>query len=156
MTTIKHILVAADGSEGSAEAASLAAGLAQTCNAKISVVFVNDENALTLPALIEAALPDTTPYTSFPKQDMRRIIEQHAEAEIFPPILEAIGDNENAVSTAQLWGHPAKEICGFAEKNAVDLIVIGRRGHSQFKQIFLGSVSGQVVSHAPCPVLVAK
>ncbi|MGR8948336.1 MAG: universal stress protein [Gammaproteobacteria bacterium] len=156
MTAIKHILVATDGSEGSREAASLAGNLAKSCGAKISVVAVNDDDALTLPALIEAALPDTTPYTAFPKNDMRKIIEQQTEADVLSPTVEALGQTDTAAETAQLWGHAAKEICDFAAENAVDLIVIGRRGNSQFKQLFLGSVSSQVVSHAPCAVLVAK
>ena len=156
MAAINHILVATDGSEGSCEAASLAATFAKMCNAKISVIAVNDEDALTLPAIIEAALPDTTPYTAFPKNDMRKVIEQHTEKEILPQTLNAIGETGGEVSTVQRWGHAAKEICEFAEESGVDLIVIGRRGNSQFKQLFLGSVSSQVVAHAPCPVVVAK
>jgi nucleotide-binding universal stress UspA family protein len=82
MENINHILLAADGSEGSREAALLTKDLAAACGAKISVITVNDEDALSLPAMIEAALPDTTPYSPFPKSDMRKIIEQHAEQEI--------------------------------------------------------------------------
>ena len=156
MTAIKHILLASDGSEGSREAATLAGEFARTNKASVSVVFVNDEDALTLPALIEAALPDTKSYTPFPKKDMRKVIEQHTETELLPGTLAAIGDTDESVKTVQLWGQAAKEICKFAKKNKVDLIVIGRRGNSQFKQLFLGSVSSQVVAHAPCPVLVSK
>ena len=156
MALINHILVATDGSEGSCEAASLAGEFARQFNAKVSVIVVNDDDALTLPAMIEAALPDTTPYTPFPKNDMRKVIEEHALKEIFPPTLKALGQPENETKKVQRWGHAAKEICDFAKDNGVDLIVIGRRGKSQFKQLFLGSVSTQVVAHASCPVLVSK
>lgn len=35
-----------------------------------------------------------------------------------------------------------------------DLLVIGSRGHGGFRGLLLGSTSLQVVTHAPCPVVV--
>ncbi|MEM7760831.1 MAG: universal stress protein [Cyanobacteria bacterium P01_A01_bin.40] len=37
-----------------------------------------------------------------------------------------------------------------------DLIVIGRRGHRNISEMFLGSVSNYVIHHAPCSVLVVQ
>jgi nucleotide-binding universal stress UspA family protein len=53
---------------------------------------------------------------------------------------------------AVLEGQPADALLG-ASKDA-DLIVVGSRGLGGFKRLMLGSVSDQVVHHAPCPVLV--
>ena len=47
-------------------------------------------------------------------------------------------------------------ILGFAEKENIDLIVIGTRGRSGFKKLLLGSVASGVVTYAHCPVLVIK
>lgn len=49
-----------------------------------------------------------------------------------------------------------KEIVEYAEKQDVDLIVIGTRGMSGLKRILLGSTSSGVVTYAHCPVLVVK
>ena len=48
------------------------------------------------------------------------------------------------------------DIIGYAEKNGIDLIVLGTRGRSGFKRIVLGSVASGVVTYASCPVIVVK
>ena len=49
-----------------------------------------------------------------------------------------------------------KEIVEYAEKNKIDIIVIGSRGLSGIKKMLLGSVASGVVTYAHCPVLVTK
>jgi nucleotide-binding universal stress UspA family protein len=44
----------------------------------------------------------------------------------------------------------------FAEKENVDLIVIGTKGKSAFKKLLLGSIAGGVVTYAHCPVLAVR
>lgn len=59
-------------------------------------------------------------------------------------------------TTVQLWGHPAEQICEYAAGHAVDLIVLGTRGQSNFARLLLGSVTTQVTSHAHCPVTLVR
>ncbi len=47
-------------------------------------------------------------------------------------------------------------IVEYAEKEDVDLIVLGTKGKTGLKRILLGSVALGVVTHATCPVLVVK
>jgi nucleotide-binding universal stress UspA family protein len=47
----------------------------------------------------------------------------------------------------QLYGDPGKAICEQADAWGADLILMGRRGHSQVSEIFLGSVSSYVIHH---------
>ena len=53
-------------------------------------------------------------------------------------------------------GAPAIEIVELGESLPADIIVISTHGHSGLKHVFLGSVTEQVVRHAPCPVLVVR
>jgi nucleotide-binding universal stress UspA family protein len=49
-----------------------------------------------------------------------------------------------------------RAIVDYAERNEVDLIVVGTRGRSGFTKLLLGSVASGVVTYASCPVMVVK
>lgn len=51
-------------------------------------------------------------------------------------------------------GNPGSLIRDVAKDWNADLIVMGRRGLSSLKEVFLGSVSNYILHHAPCSVLV--
>lgn len=53
----------------------------------------------------------------------------------------------------QHLGDPGRWICQIARDEAVDLILVGRRGRSNLSELILGSVSNYVMHHAPCSVL---
>lgn len=51
-------------------------------------------------------------------------------------------------------GHEVDTIAGYAEKHHLDLLVIGRHGHSAIRKKHPGSTSSHIVTHATCTVLV--
>ena len=51
---------------------------------------------------------------------------------------------------------PAEAIVEYAEKNGIDLIVIGNKGAGAVERFLIGSVSSNVVTHSPCSVMVVK
>jgi nucleotide-binding universal stress UspA family protein len=53
-------------------------------------------------------------------------------------------------------GDPAEEIVRLANIHYASLIIIGSRGLTGLNRILQGSVSSQVVTDAPCSVLVVK
>lgn len=65
-----------------------------------------------------------------------------------------------AQSVTATWdvvvGHPAEQIVLYAEKHAVDHIVMGHRGRSLFDRWLLGSVARHVIAYAPCAVTVMR
>jgi nucleotide-binding universal stress UspA family protein len=62
----------------------------------------------------------------------------------------------NKWRTSVIEGNAAALIVDHAKANDCDLIVIGSRGLSGLKELFLGSVSHDVCQHSPVPVLVVK
>ena len=50
----------------------------------------------------------------------------------------------------------AGTIVDYAEREGIDLIVMGTRGRSGFKKLLLGSTASNVTAYAHCPVLIIK
>lgn len=44
----------------------------------------------------------------------------------------------------------------FAEKEKVDLIVVGTKGRSGLKRLLLGSVAAGIINYAHCPGMIVK
>ena len=59
-------------------------------------------------------------------------------------------------SLIRSFGSPASEIVSYAEKEKVDLIVMGTKGRGMLKKILLGSTASGVVMNAPCTVMVVR
>jgi 3-phenylpropionate/trans-cinnamate dioxygenase ferredoxin reductase component len=60
------------------------------------------------------------------------------------------------VRLAALQGSPAEQICEYAEREAVDLIVVGNKGLSGARRYLLGSVPSRIARAAPTDVLIAR
>ena len=54
----------------------------------------------------------------------------------------------------EIQGHPTDAIIDAANDHDADLIVVGSRGEGATKRLLHGSVSTNVLHHAPCDVLV--
>jgi nucleotide-binding universal stress UspA family protein len=58
-----------------------------------------------------------------------------------------------ALRQAVREGVPFREICDYAKREAIDLVVVGTHGRAGLTHLLLGSVAERVVRSAPCPVL---
>jgi nucleotide-binding universal stress UspA family protein len=58
--------------------------------------------------------------------------------------------------TLLLWGEPAKDVIQMAENGNFDLIVMATHGRTGLNRMFLGSVTEEVLRHAPCPVFAIR
>ena len=56
----------------------------------------------------------------------------------------------------QTWDNPKGRICEEAQTWSAELILVGSRGLTGLKEMFLGSISNYVTHHAPCSVLIVR
>jgi nucleotide-binding universal stress UspA family protein len=69
--------------------------------------------------------------------------------------LAAMTEGEPDLAHAVVSGNPGVAIPTFAEKNDVELIVVGSH-RPDMQEYFLGSTASRVVRRAPCAVLVLR
>jgi nucleotide-binding universal stress UspA family protein len=67
-----------------------------------------------------------------------------------------LADRGVQAKTVESVGHPANAIIEAAEQGGYDLVIVGSRGLNAVARFLTGSVSGRVVAHAPCSVLVVR
>lgn len=137
------IVVGYDGSELSEKALNTALSLARK-NAEVELMIVTIFNP-------PVSMGSYGMYSEETIKDMLSEVEK---------MLEAVEDRfkvlPNKASTHLLQGLPGKRIVEFANERDADVIILGSRGLSQLKELFLGSVSHYVVQHAKCPVFIIK
>ena len=56
----------------------------------------------------------------------------------------------------QTLGYPGRNICELAQTWSAELILVGSRGLTGVKEMFLGSISNYVTHHAPCSVFIVR
>lgn len=156
MSKIESILVATDGSEGAIKAAEMAGDLARALDASVHVVMVQSEDMIMPHAWGVGDYPAAAPYGTMPIEEVREMLEKRVRNNELPETASAVGKLDKEPEQVVIWGHPAKEICSFAEENDIDLIVIGSHGRSKIARALLGSVSNAVANQAPCPVTIVR
>ncbi len=93
-----------------------------------------------------------------PEYDIGQVIDglvKNAEKSL-KRLIEKTKDTEVIFHPEVRVGTEYGEISEFAEKEKIDLIVMGTHGRSGLAHAFLGSVAERVVRHASCPVLTVK
>jgi nucleotide-binding universal stress UspA family protein len=142
---METIVVGVDGSAGARAALEFAAREAALRQARLRIVC-----AWEIPPAVYAG--GFAPTLDQPTLDGFRagaetiVNEAVAAAKELQP---TIGCEGKAVQ-----GQPAEVL--LQEARDADLIVVSNRGHGGFASLLLGSVSHQVVQHAPCPVTVVR
>jgi nucleotide-binding universal stress UspA family protein len=142
---METIVVGVDGSEGAAAALEFAAAEAALRQARIRVVCVWEVSAIAYGGGFALALDQQT-IDAFRDRAQRVADEAVATVKERWPALDCEGLAVEGQPAAVLLEHAAD----------ATLIVVGNRGLGGFRSLLLGSVSQQVVNHAPCPVVVVR
>lgn len=155
-TKLEKILVPVDGSEAALRAARFANYLASVTGATLTLMHVQDNSALELLRVGNTYARADAGVASLSDEQFQDIARRFVADPYFEAAKTAIDYDELDVEIEHCFGKPSSEICAFAERERVDLIVMGSRGRSELKDLLLGSVSSQVVDHASCPVTIVR
>ena len=104
--------------------------------------------------------PDSV-YPGLHEQAIRAYAEQwesyqRTAIDYLKDLMQTFSQAGIAAEFTQNIGDPGRAICSLAETWNADLIILGRRGYTGIKELFLGSVSNYVLHHAPCSVLTIQ
>lgn len=133
---MQRILLAYDGAEPAEKALAMAADLATTYGAALTVVSV-------IPVHPGRSPIDPWDDREVHQQELLSAATRLRELGIEPELVESSGD-------------PAKEIERIAAERAVDAVIVGARGLGLLGRVLQGSVSEHVATHAATTVIVAR
>lgn len=144
MQNIRTILVPLDGSENSFRALKMALLLARKLETAITTIY----SVSIFPSIETQAI-----------DPIKCQVEERKYAEEVLAKAESLS-KENNVPFAKIvdYGTPGYIITKFIKNrnNKIDLVIIGSRGRSAVKEVFLGSVSNYVLHKSPVPVMIVK
>jgi nucleotide-binding universal stress UspA family protein len=136
----RKILVGYDGSPAARKAFEAACGLAAKDGAELFVISVARPPEVGDDVETEAVIENSRRYHRGLLAELKPLaaekgVRAHFEVDV---------------------GHPAEQIIYAADRQGVDLVVVGDRGRSKFARLLLGSVSKQVVQYAGRAVMVVR
>ena len=148
---IKKILVTIDGSKSSKKATEYAISLAEKYDAQLIILYVlYSELGFAYSNLLGVTTPKAI-------QDVLETQKNEVQ-KWFDEVKNKLKTSNISVmdkiiiSASSIVG----EIVAFADKEKIDLIILGTRGRTGFKKLLLGSVAEGVVTHSSCPVMVVR
>lgn len=157
-SVFKKILVAVDGSDSAKRAATVATGLADKLGTELVVLHASTPPAAYYGTAYPAISGVSPPPLSQKEIDSYYTYTRRVASDIVDDVTgqaKKLGISVKA-ETPEGVSSVVETIINHADKNNVDLIVVGTRGLGGFKKLVMGSVSSGVVSHANCPVLIVR
>jgi len=143
--SFKTILVTTDFSETSKAAFTPAWVLAEKFEAKLVVLYVEEDKVP--PLLLE--------YTAVSLDDILQEQADRAGKRLSEFAAEQLGEG-HGVELRVVTGTPHLEVVRMAQECEADLIVMATHGRGFISHAIMGSTTERVIRHAPCPVLAVR
>ena len=134
------ILVATDGSEHAAEAATHALNAAERFEATLHALYVIETRTAYDNAIVN---PEEV------RENLREIGD-----EALAELRERADRRGVSLVTTIEEGVPADQVLQYCDEEGIDAVYLGARGHSDFKTVLLGSTAETVLAEADIPVTV--
>ena len=148
MVAINRILVPTDCSDLSKNALKSAIKMAQTFNAKLTLLMVVQKS--------DSVDPNNRKYLSLSLvRKMRDEFERENKKKL-RNFWNTAFDPEIPVEHVILKGNPYLQIIDYAKKSNSDMIVMGTHGRTGLQHLVMGSVAEKVVRYSRVPVLTVK
>lgn len=147
---MKKILIPIDGSKASQQAAEKAVQVGKLLNAELTFITV-----VNLPSEDKYSYFGMTVENAFianRKEMLKKLLQE--ESKMLDIIVRNLEYGDLHIIKKVLTGKAADEIIKLATEEKYDMIVMGRRGFSNFERFFIGSITQKVIASSPCPVMV--
>jgi len=147
------IMVAIDGSETSMRAAEYAVAMAKNVSNKdVQLIGIT---------IIELGRLSYSFFITAPSYGSKELEEKRQEAKTWMNQVDRLSKENNILQfkseiIEDVVSRIGGAIVNYAEKEMVDLIVVGTRGRSGLKRMLIGSVASDILHYAHCPVMVVK
>lgn len=155
---MKNILVAVDFSKNTDLVLEQATELAQGLGAKLWIIHVTSEEAMTMAYESTQFTGFAPEFTSAPGDiQMARDLcaeEYKREHQQMLSMSAQVRENDVEAQALLVKGQAADLILEKAEDLAIDIIVLGSHGHGLLHKALVGSVSEAVIRNALCNVLI--
>ena len=138
----RKILLAYDGSEGANRALEAGIKLAQTHQAELWALAVEER----LPRF-SGTIDEVKEEKEFANRRYSQLLKTAQTR------AKAAGVELKTILRA---GHAAKTIVEVAKEGGFDAVLVGHSGHSEVWAAFLGTTAEKVSRHAPCSVLIVR
>ena len=156
--SFEKILVPYDGSQFADKALENAIGIAKMSGSNTQIFLLHVTPNIPIPLTFERPVYSAKTGKSIPlTQYIQELIVEMEEnaSKMLEEERQKYAHHNIKIETILLNGYPSEKIVEFAEKENVDLIVIGNIGLSGLSKVkALGSVSRSVSESASCPVLI--
>ena len=148
------LLLATDGSPDSRAAVDFLKAVGLPLSSQITILHVVKKHVFETEQALTADSKNEKEFAKLAEELLE--VRGQQGAKLLEQTRKALSSHEGTIQERLVFGNPATEILKAARYVRADLIVMGSRGTTGIKRIFLGSVSNKVVHSAGCSVAVIR